>query len=221
MRYILFFLILSFNRSLSQPYHFYRYDLKPISYSLDSQLNLLRSLLYRDILIDSCVQKRTDYYLDVIEKNLSSGKNFDELFSKIPRDTKAHQKLFGAPEYFISPVTDYPEMFRDVKESGVRIKGEIMQEIIWSKGYESRQDPKSILIYAIKNISLTNNKSIHSFIIQNYQNSPHHSQIIKKMGRGKYGISTKALISERKYNGLWNYKVIIYNMINFTKPLKV
>jgi hypothetical protein len=45
---------------------------------------------------------------------------------------------------------------------------------------------------------------------------PHHEAIIED-GNGKYGMVTLALLVENKIsNNLWEYEVMMINMVNFT-----
>jgi hypothetical protein len=57
-------------------------------------------------------------------------------------------------------------------------------------------------------------------VLERYQGSKSHNDIIKERGNGEYGSSTMVIISEKKLsNGKWSYEIMIRNLIIFTEPI--
>jgi hypothetical protein len=61
------------------------------------------------------------------------------------------------------------------------------------------------------------NKPISENLLLIYIASEAHHEIIIEDGNGKYGMVTLALLVENKIsNNLWEYEVMLLNMVNFT-----
>ena len=197
---------------------FYRYSLPYVNNKIDSCLDAYSHEgskdLVRHITLDSCARSRADYYLDVIETNSRYGKSFSNMLDSISYGHAAHTELFGNSRYFKKPQTTYPVPFKNIKSIGVRTKGEIMQEITWSKTYPQKQKPNEVVKDAVEAI----NDPIHEHIVNGYKESKSHNDIIKKWGDGKFGTSTRVLVSEKKEGNAWTYEIMIYNVAVFSTP---
>jgi hypothetical protein len=162
---------------------------------------------------------RLDYFLSVIMET-SRKKSIDQIFDLIPQNTNAHYRYFGSPQKFKEPCCiSYPEPLIDLLKDGVRVQAEIMQENYWGQTSKAELSDKEIVRKAIEKIVQDFGAD---YILSGYKQSPHHNSIIVKYGEGKYGTSTKVLLS-KKFNSkleVWEYEVIIANCSLFSKPLR-
>ena len=197
---------------------FYRYSIPYVNNKIDSCLDAYSHEgskdLVRHITLDSCARSRADYYLDVIETNSKYGKSFSDMLDSISYGHAAHTELFGNSRYFKKPQTTYPIPFKNINSIGVRTKGEIMQEIAWEKTYTEKQKPNEVVKTAVEAID----GPIHEHIVNGYKQSKSHNDIIKKWGDGKFGTSTRVLVSEKRVGNNWVYEVMIYNVAVFSTP---
>jgi len=162
---------------------------------------------------------RLDYFLSVIMET-SRKKSIDQIFDLIPQNTSAHYRYFGSPKKFKEPCCiSYPEPLVDLLKDGVSVQAEIMQENYWGQTSKSELSDNQIARMAIEKIAQDYGRD---YILEGYKQSPHHNSIIVKYGEGKYGTSTKILIS-KKFNTVlkvWEYEVVIANCSLFSKPLR-
>jgi hypothetical protein len=162
---------------------------------------------------------RLDYFLSVIMET-SRKRSIDQIFDLIPQNTSAHYRYFGSPQKFKEPCCiSYPEPLIDLLKDGVRVQAEIMQENYWGQISKTELSDKEIVRKAIEKISQDFGAD---YILSGYKQSQHHNAIIVKYGEGKYGTSTKVLLS-KKFNsklGVWEYEVVIANCSLFSKPLR-
>ena len=198
----------------------YRYSLPAISENLDSVLDFYVGTkgkdLERNSAVDSLAKARANYFLDVIEINSKEGKSFSSMLSKIPNDPKAHSSVFGDSVYFTAPQSEYPYLFRFFPCLNLEAKSEIMQEIAWRRIYPKKMDPIEITKIAIETRQKEIKNTIAWDLLDGYKKSKSHHDAIKKWGNGKYGISTRVLVSEEKIGDEWIYEVMIYNVVVFT-----
>ncbi|MEI6697011.1 MAG: hypothetical protein WCO13_13205 [Bacteroidota bacterium] len=204
---------------------FYRYSLPSTNDMLDSCLKLyvqtVLNNLERNNSLDLFAKSRVDYYLDVIQINLEEGKDLFSIFDYIPGDYRAHLELFGDPMYFTKPKTNYPDKYQKNITEGLEGNGEIMQELVfyWQE-YKRIQSGKDIVLKVIKKNESKDKMFLHLSLFYDYKNSPPHNRSILRKGDGKFGTSTRILISEKKVGNLWVYEAMIYNVVVFSKPIR-
>ncbi|MCX6230844.1 MAG: hypothetical protein NTZ33_04815 [Bacteroidetes bacterium] len=212
-------------KGTAQSQIFYRYSLPYTNDMLDSCLKLyvqtVLNNLERNNSLDLFAKSRVDYYLDVIQTNLEEGKDLFSIFDYIPGDYRAHQELFGNPMYFTKPKTNYPDKYQINVTEGLEGNGEIMQELVfyWQE-YNRIQSGKDIVLKVIKKNESKGKMFLHLSLFYDYKNSPPHNRSILRKGDGKFGTSTRILISEKKVGNLWVYEAMIYNVVVFSKPIK-
>jgi len=207
---------------ICQSPEYQRFSHYGVSRNLDSILGIYVSdfgggrTLDRNSTLDSFAKVRANYFLDVMEINSTSGKSFFTLLKNIPKGNKAHYKCFGDSLYFRSPKTEYPENFPAFPDLGIEIKGEIMQEAVWGNTFTSKVPVEKIIDMAISKIEKDYGNTLSGKILESYKKSESHDSCIKQRGHGKYGLSTRILVSEINHNGSWIYEVMVYNLIVFT-----
>ena len=208
-----------------QAQNFYRCNLNYTNKMLDSLLNIYVSTFSRKLIrnksIDSIARARLDYYLDVLQLNSCLGESFENMLDNIGHGPLAHREVFGNPDFFEKPKTIYISAQRNYFNEGVTFSGEIMRQTSLKRKYRTRIEDKEKFLEDIKlEIERLIENPLYQHMLQQYKNSKLHNEIIKKCGYGKYGLATKMLISEKSAGGYWIYEILIYNLINFSKPIK-
>jgi hypothetical protein len=161
---------------------------------------------------------RVLYYLNVILET-SKNSSIEKIFDYIPQDSRCHRRLFGNPSVFVEPHgIKYPEPLVDIKEEGITIQSEIMQQNYW-RVVNKKDLPNEVIIKMA--ISRINKDFGRDYILSGYKNSNSHHSMIIKYGRGKYGSSTKVLISKKfdPESEKWIYEVVVSNCTLFTESL--
>jgi len=175
--------------------------------------------LERNYALDSIASLRTNYFLKVIEATTQNG-SLDEIFDHIPIDKEAHARFFGFPDYFKEPENIvYPEALPDINDIGLYVKSEIQQEEYWYGESETPLQDKEIIKRALKKIQL---KFGNDYLLSGYKESKEHNLIIINDGNGKYGSSTKILLSKwfNESKNVWEYETIVMNCTSFSKLMK-
>ena len=175
--------------------------------------------LERNHTIDSIASLRTTYFLKLIAATTQNG-SLDKIFDQIPIGHHAHARFFGFPDYFKEPENiSYPDALPDIKALGLYVKSEILQEEYWHGESETPIQDKEIIKRALNTIQL---KFGSDYLLSGYKESEEHNSIIVKDGNGKYGSSTKILLSKwfNESKNVWEYETIVMNCTSFSKPMK-
>lgn len=223
---IIIFLLLFSSKCFSQK-NYYRCALPAVSTSLEEELEKYVSQFGQDIrtnqFLDSCAFERADYYLSVLEAT-SEFHNSDlkKTFKKIPEgrnELLAHNRFFGDSSYFKESKADYVETFREFPRKNIEIVSEIMQQSYWSGIYETQIPIEKAIKRAVFFLG-RDFKSYPKHILDSYIHSPSHHKCILKYGKDICGISTIAIVSERKIGpDQWKYEVVIENVVVFSERL--
>ncbi|MFZ4413588.1 MAG: hypothetical protein ACOYOV_10930 [Bacteroidales bacterium] len=219
---IILMAIFSLN-GFAQSQTFYRYSLRYTNDKLDSCLKLYALTVLNDLernnSLDLFAKSRVDYFLDVIQTNLEEGKDLITIFKNIPDGFRAHHEVFGNSMYFTKPKTNYPDKYQINITEGLEQNGEIMQEYIVTWKEKSQiLTGKDIALVVIKKIENFNKMFLYLYLFNSYKNSPPHNRSILRKGDGKFGTSTRILISEKKVGNKWVYEAMVYNVVIFSKP---
>lgn len=228
MKKILLILSIVFSVTLfgQQDKVYYIIDLDPINDSISKRIESYVSTfshdLDRSLDLDNKARVRNSYFLSVIQQTSKTGESFSSMVDSIPGGKIGHTACFGKPNYFSPAVVKYPEMFPTFTEMGLKVKGEIMYQVIWSNTLNERQTSKNQLVQkAVEDIKKAYKvDKLSQKVLNEYKNSKSHNSIIKERGDGEYGSSTMVIITEKKLpNGKWAYEVMIRNLIIFTEPI--
>jgi hypothetical protein len=229
MKKILLILSIIFSVTLfgQQERIYYIQDLDAVNDSISSRIEsyalTLSHNLNRNTGLDNRAKLRNSYFIGVIQQTSKTGKSFSSMVDSIPEGKKGHTECFGKPNYFSAPKDKkYPEMFPVIQEQNLKVKGEIMYQVIWSNVLAERQTSHNQLMKkAVEDIKKTYGiDKLSQKVMLEYRNSKSHNDIITERGVGEYGSSTMVIISEKKLpDGRWSYEVMIRNLIIFTEPL--
>lgn len=228
MKKILLVLAITFSVTLfgQQDKTYYIDDLTSINDSISKKVETYVLFFSHDLSRNSELDKRAklrnSYFIDVVQQTSRSGKKFTSLVDSIPGGKIGHSKLFGKPLYFSPAKVGFPESLPNLPKLNLKVKGEIMYQVVWSDTLDERQTSQEELVQkAVNDIKkhYAVNKLSQRFISE-YKKSKSHNDIIKQRGNGEYGSSTMYIISEKKLaNGKWEYEVMIRNLIIFTEPI--
>jgi hypothetical protein len=205
---------------------YYIEDLNSINDSISEKIELYASTfshdLDRNIELDKRAKLRNSYFISLVQQTSKTGGQFSDIVDSIPDGKIGHTECFGKPTYFSPSEVKYPELFCSLHRLNLKVKGEIMYQVIWSNVLNQRQTSHVQLIQkAVNDIKKTYNVTrLSQKVINEYKNSKSHNEIIKQRGDGEYGSSTMYIIAEKKMpNGKWKYEVMIRNLILFTEPI--
>lgn len=193
-----------------------------ISKRMESYVHTFSHSLSRISELDKRAKMRNSYFLSVIQKTSETGKSFSSIVDSIPSGKTGHTKCFGNPNYFSSAEIQYPELFPVLLDSTLKVRGEIMYQIVWSNTLPDRQTSHNKLMQkAVSDIKERYGvDKLSQKVIAEYRNSRSHNDIIIERGNGKYGTSTMAIITEKKLpDGRWSYEIMFRNLIIFTEPI--
>ena len=193
------------------------FNLRNITLKLDSSLKEYASTVAHSLSnnreLDSMASLRVKYYLNLIKYN-STNIKIANLYNKIPLGEIAHNRWFGLPNLFKeAPETVFPNSLGSINE--LKIKAEILQESMTTKYSKFEMNDDEISQVALKKMFTAHGSN---YIIEGYQKSPSHNEIILKYGNGNYGTSTMALLSKyyNKPNQEWEYEFFVMNCTVFT-----
>ncbi len=229
MKKILLILSIVFSVTLfgQQERTYYIQDINVVNDSISNRIEsyalTLSHNLNRNLELDKRAKIRNSYFIGVIEQTSKSGETFSSMVDSIQHGKKGHTECFGKPNYFSAPQDKkYPEMFPIIQEQNLKVKGEIMYQVIWSNILADRQTSHNQLMKkAVEDIKKTYGvDKLSQKVMLEYQNSKSHNDIITERGVGEYGSSTMVIIYEKKLpDGRWSYEVMIRNLIIFTESL--
>jgi hypothetical protein len=228
MKKILLILSIVFSVTLfgQQERMYYIEDLNSINDSISSRMESYVSAFSHDLdrntELDNRAKTRNSYFISVIQQTSKTGESFSSMVDSIQKGKKGHTECFGKPNYFAPAQVRYPEMFPVLSEQNLKVKGEIMYQVIWTNVLYKKQTSHTKLIQkAVEDIKKTYGvDKLSQKVILEYKNSKSHNDIIKERGNGEYGSSTMVIVSEKKLpDGRWSYEVMIRNLIIFTEPL--
>jgi hypothetical protein len=228
MKKILLTLAITFSVTLfgQQSKTYYIGDLNPINDSISKKIELYVSSfshdLDRNILLDERAKLRNSYFISVVQQTSRTGAQFSDMVDSIPGGKIGHTECFGKPSYFSPSVVKYPELFPNLYNMDLKVKGEIMYQVIWSNTLDEKQTSQNQLVQrAVEDIKKTYGvRKLSQKVLNEYKNSKSHNDIIKERGDGKYGSSTMYIITEKELpNGKWSYEIMIRNLIIFTEPV--
>jgi hypothetical protein len=205
---------------------YYISDLSPINDSIskgiESYVSIFSHDLDRSTELDNKAKIRNAYFINVIQQTSKTGKTFSSMVDSIPSGKIGHSECFGNPDYFSPAKVGFPELFLAFTEMNLKVKGEIMYQVIWSNVLNVRQTSQTQLVQkAVGDIKKAYKvDKLSQKVLNEYKNSKSHNTIIKERGGGKYGSSTMVIISEKKLsNSKWSYEIMIRNLIIFTEPI--
>lgn len=189
---------------------------------LDEYVGANNKDLIRNKFLDYCAFERADYFISVLEATSKARKkSIWECGKEIPRGSqarKAHNELFGNPDFFVESKVPYVKTFRDFEEQNLQIQSEIMVPTFWENEYSKRKSLEEIIK---KTIGDHSNKTgtFSGDLLECYKGSKAHNSAILKYGKGQFGISTVILVEEEKLESGWKYSVVVYNVVVFSKPM--
>ena len=169
--------------------------------------------------MDERAKLRNSYFISVVQQTSNTGGKFSDMIDSIPDGKIGHTECFGKPSYFSPAEVKYPELFPSLDNLNLKVKGEIMYQVIWSTVLDGKQTSQDQLVQrAVDDIKKAYRVGkLSQKVISEYRNSKSHNDIIKERGDGDYGSSTMVILSEKKLpNGKWEYEVMIRNLIIFT-----
>ena len=225
MKKILLGLVITFSVTLfgQQNKTYYIEDLNSINDSISKKIELYVSTLShglnRNLLLDERAKLRNSYFISVVQQTSNTGGKFSDMIDSIPDGKIGHTECFGKPSYFSPAEVKYPELFPSLDNLNLKVKGEIMYQVIWSTVLDGKQTSQDQLVQrAVDDIKKAYRVGkLSQKVISEYRNSKSHNDIIKERGDGDYGSSTMVILSEKKLpNGKWEYEVMIRNLIIFT-----
>jgi len=228
MKKLLLILSLIFSVTLfgQQEKTYYIEDLNTINDSISNRIESyvpsFSHNLYRDSKLDKRAKLRNTYFISVVQQTSKTGESFSEMVDSIPGGKIGHTQCFGKPAYFSPAEVPYPDMFPVLSEMNLKIKGEIMYQVVWSSVLNEKQISHNQLMQrAIKDIKEKYGVDrISQKVVGEYKKSKSHNEIIKERGNGRYGSSTMVIISEKKLpDGRWAYEIMIRNLIVFTEQI--
>ena len=228
MQKILLILAIAFSATLfgQQDKTYYIDDLTSIndntSKKVESYVSLFSHDLNRNTGLDKRAKLRNSYFISVVQQTSKSGELFSSMLDSIPDGRIGHTKCFGRSGYFVPAEVGYPELFPNLYDLNLKVDGEIMYQVAWSKVLNERQTSNIELVQkAVNEIKeYYGVDKLSQRIIDEYKNSKSHNNIIKERGDGEYGSSTMYIITEKKLSdGKWAYEVMIRNLIIFTEPI--
>jgi hypothetical protein len=180
--------------------------------------------LERDASLDSFVYKRASYFLKMLHTTVDSYGTLYDACLKLPKGDSAkyaHRDYYGRPDYFIKPsFINYDEVdFLKVPPiNGNHFTAEIMFHIFWSVTLRKQMNKDSIMNRMFRHWHKKEKKPLSLILLDGYIDSERHHEAIIEDGNGKYGMVTIALLIENKIsNNLWEYEVMMLNMVNFTR----
>jgi hypothetical protein len=190
---------------------------------LDEYVSNYNHDLTRNRFLDYSAFERANYFISILESTSKSRKmDILECGRQIPRGNqarKAHNELFGNPDFFIESKIPYVKTFRDFKELKLRIESEIMIPSFWQNTFHERKSLEDIIKKSIASHSQKTG-SFSGDLLECYKGSKSHHSAIIEDGNGQYGISTVVLVQEEKVQNNWKYSVVIYNIVVFSRPIK-
>jgi len=205
---------------------YYIEDLNPINDSISKKIELYVSSFSHDLdrntLLDERAKLRNSYFISVVQQTSKAGGKFSDMIDSIPGGKIGHTECFGKPSYFSPPEVGYPELFPSLYSINLKVKGEIMYQVVWSAILKDKQTSRDQLVQnAVDDIKKKYGvNKLSQKVISEYRNSKSHNNIIKERGDGEYGSSTMYIITEKKLSdGKWAYEVMIRNLIIFTEPI--
>jgi hypothetical protein len=214
-------------KCFAQTNYYYKCSLPSISAAFENELGKYVKQFGYDIktnrFLDICALERADYYLSVLERTAEfHNSELKKVFKKIPEgrnELLAHNRFFGDTTYFKESNVPYVETFREFPQKNLEIVSEIMQQSYWSGIYETQMPIEKVIKRAVFFLG-SDLKSYQKHILNSYIHSHSHHKCILKYGKGICGISTIALVSERKI-GIdgWKYEVVIENVVVFSEKL--
>jgi len=228
MKKILLILSIVFSVTLfgQQERTYYIQDINAVNDSISNRVEsyalTLSHNLNRNTELDKRAKIRNSYFISVIQQTSKTGETFSSMVDSIQKGKNGHTECFGKPNYFAPAQVKYPEMFPIISEQNLKVKGEIMYQVIWSNVLAERQTSHNQLMKkAVEDIKKTYGvDKLSQKVILEYRNSKSHDDIIKERGVGEYGSSTMVIISEKKLaDGRWSYEIMFRNLIIFTEPL--
>jgi hypothetical protein len=228
MKKILLILAITFSATLfgQQDKDYYIEDLNPINDSISKKIELYVSSFSHDLdrntLLDERAKLRNSYFISVVQQTSKAGGKFSDMIDSIPGGKIGHTECFGKPSYFSPSEVGYPELFPSLYTINLKVKGEIMYQVVWSAILNDKQTSRDQLVQkAVDDIKKKYGVSkLSQKVISEYRNSKSHNNIIKERGDGEYGSSTMYIITEKKLaNGKWAYEVMIRNLIIFTESI--
>lgn len=221
---LIFSLIFSVTLFGQQDKTYYIEDLNGINDSISSRIeNYVPSFshdLDRNSKLDQRARLRNLYFISVVQQTSKTGEQFSEMIDSIPKGKIGHTQCFGKPSYFAPAEVAYPELFPVLYEMNLKVRGEIMYQVVWSNTLDSKQISHNQLVQrAIEDIKEAYGVDKFSQkVVSEYKKSKSHNEIIKERGDGQYGSSTMVIISEKKLpDGRWAYEIMIRNLIVFTE----
>lgn len=207
--------------------NYYKCSLPAISAAFENELEKYVRHYGNDVktnrFLDSCAFERANYYLSVLETTAEfHNSGLKKVFKKIPEgrnELLAHNRFFGDTSYFKESNVSYVETFREFQQKNLEIVSEIMQQSYWSGIYDTRMSTEKIIKRAVFFLGSDFN-SYPKHILDSYIHSPSHHKCILKYGKGICGISTIAIVSEKKFGvGGWKYEVVVKNVVVFSEKL--
>lgn len=225
---LMLMLLISYTKVRAQNKNYYKYVCAGTNEATDELFREYAAqfghFLERDLSIDSFVYKRASYFIRMLQLTVDSHGTIHDAFRKMPSKDSAqycHDDYFGRPDYFIKPVNlNYEEVdfLKVPRINGYKLTSEVMYFICWSKVCKKRMDKDTVMKDMYRYWHKSEHKPLSLIMFDGYIDSkPHHEAIIED-GNGKYGMVTLALLVENKIsNNLWEYEVMMINMVNFTR----
>lgn len=217
------FLLIPIFLSAQQNKSYTVFNIKSQTFRFDSSIKIYASQcnhrLQRDFSLDSIASLRASYFLKVAAETAKKV-SLDELFDHIPKGSLAHSRFFGTPGYFKEPENiQYQEALPRLEGMGLYVKAEIMQQEYWSGESKTLLEDNKIINNALRAIESSLGRD---YLLSSYKESKEHNMAIVKYGNGKYGTSTKILISKEfdQLRGVWEYETLVINCTSFTKEIQ-
>jgi hypothetical protein len=145
MQKILLILAIAFSATLfgQQDKTYYIDDLTSIndntSKKVESYVSLFSHDLNRNTGLDKRAKLRNSYFISVVQQTSKSGELFSSMLDSIPDGRIGHTKCFGRSGYFVPAEVGYPELFPNLYDLNLKVDGEIMYQVAWSKVLNERQ----------------------------------------------------------------------------------
>jgi hypothetical protein len=167
--------------------------------------------------LDSISNLRASYFLSLI-KEARKNNTLSEIQAQIPKDKTAHLRNFGNPIFFKEPVgIAFPERFTVLPNKKIKIKTEIMQQIVYYLIEEDISD-NEVIRRALRYLKKMDG---NDFILNSYKKSIYHNMAILDYKYSVVGVSIRVLVSRKMTQGnKWRYEVLFYNVVSFGQVYK-